>query len=145
LLVKSAGLFVETAPIAKLLLDTISERPVQTKMSYDAFTNLAVMIQKEDYKPSVNAITDQLKASKLINWADMIKQQHDSAHILDGENIQQLLDDYADTYGRNEHLAGDLTAIDDSFQMIIDGIVENAPNRKQFAFTQYTVGKLFTE
>lgn len=30
--VKATGLFVKTAPISKLLLDTISERPKQTKM-----------------------------------------------------------------------------------------------------------------
>jgi hypothetical protein len=68
LFVKFAGLFVKTALIAKLLLDTIAERPAQTKISYDAFTDLAVLIQKEDYRASVNTITDQLKAAKLIYW-----------------------------------------------------------------------------
>jgi hypothetical protein len=44
LFVKTTGLFVKTAPIAELLLDTITERPVQTKMSYEAFTELAVIL-----------------------------------------------------------------------------------------------------
>jgi hypothetical protein len=44
LFVKSAGLFVKTAPIAKLLHDAIAERPIQTKINYEAFTSLAVIL-----------------------------------------------------------------------------------------------------
>jgi hypothetical protein len=73
LFVEFAGLFVKTAPIAKLLLDTIAERPAQTKMSYDTFANLAVLIQEKDYRTSVNTITDQLKVTKIIYWEQMIK------------------------------------------------------------------------
>lgn len=58
LFVEFAGLFVETAPIAKLILDAIAERPIQTKMSYDNFISLAMLIQEEDYRASVVAITD---------------------------------------------------------------------------------------
>lgn len=75
----------------------------------------------------------------------MIKQQHESSHILDGANIQQFIDEYAGTYGKNDHLIEELTAIDDNFQMVIDGIVDNAPNKKQFAVAQYANGKLYTE
>lgn len=34
LFVKATGLFVKTASISKLLIDTISQRPTQTKMSF---------------------------------------------------------------------------------------------------------------
>lgn len=45
----------------------------------------------------------------------MIKQEFEQAHILDGKSIQQFIDEFAGIYGRNEHMQGQLTEVDDRF------------------------------